>query len=181
MESSDEQKASERRIKQLYKIGAWVSGLIIIAVFVYGLVRTASGGTVPFGANLADRDFPFPFFAKPVSYLALSSVAFIYCGLRLYQSRLAKWSPFKKAALRLFLFVLAFGSAYEVLFNFMYWGSLYVIEAIENGVVNPDLISSLFPWSWSLLSATKMYSALFMMSAYTIYFMRRMEEGKNPS
>lgn len=180
MGSSDELKVSEKRTEQLYRLGTWVSGLIILAVFVYGLVRTGLGSTIPFGANLADHDFPFPFFAKPVSYLALASVAFIYCGLRVYKHRLANWSQFRKSVLRLFLFVLAFGSAYEVLFNFMYWGSLYVIEAIQKNVINPDVIVSLYPWSWSLLFATKMYLALFAISAYTIYFMRRLEENESP-
>ncbi|MDG6981630.1 MAG: hypothetical protein JRN51_11040, partial [Nitrososphaerota archaeon] len=58
-------------------------------------------------------------------------------------------------------------AAYEVMYNFMVWGSLFVI-ACQQGVAsvtcNPDTLSTVYPAQWSLVFATRAFSSLFVIS-----------------
>jgi hypothetical protein len=175
----DELRRPEATARLMYRIVCWASGLTIIGVIAYGLVSSAlyaNGGVLDVGATLVNVEFPFPFLAKPVTYLSIASVTFFYSGLRLYQNKVAAWSQVTLSAVQLFALVVAFASAYEVLYNFMLWGAYFSEALIKSLVNNPDVVSGPGPTPWNLVFATKMFASLFVISGYTVYFLRRIHQ-----
>jgi hypothetical protein len=165
----------DQATRRIYRLVGWVTGLTIIAVIVYGLATTifTTGGVLDVGQTLVNVDFPFPpYFAKPVSYLSIALVAYWYCALNLWQERVEKWPRVWLTSLTLLGFVVAFSSAYEVMYNFMLWGAIYSVGFLR-GVVNPNFIVTPFTIPWNFVFATKMFSALFVISGYSVYFLRR--------
>jgi hypothetical protein len=118
-------------------------------------------------------EWPLPFFAKPVSYFSMACVALFYSGLRLWEERVARWPHRLLSFLQLLGFVVAFASAYEVMYNFMIWGAFFSISVLQ-GVSNPNLIATGVPIPWDLDFATKAFSALFVISGYSVYYIRRL-------
>ncbi len=159
----------------MYSIISWLSGLTIVAVIFYGFAGTfySGGGVVEIGATLVNVEFPLPFFAKPVSYLSVACVTFFYSSLMLWRNKIAKWSRLRLSVLQLFAIVVAFASAWEVLYNFMLWGAIYSVQVLTEHIKNPDLITSPSLVPWNLVFATKMFAALFVISGYSVYFLRR--------
>jgi hypothetical protein len=163
----------DEKTRKLYRIVAWVSGLTCIAVILYGVASATVGASV--GQNLVDVEFPLPYFAKPISYFSIASVAFFYCSARLWEERMSMWSKTTLSFLQLFSFVVAFASAYEVLYNFMLWGSIFSAQVISEGLknANPSITVFGLPVTWNLTFATKVFSSLFVISGYSAYFLRR--------
>jgi len=163
----------------MYAVVAWASFLIIIAVTVYGVVESiVLPPHEPIGKVWVDVYFPFPpYFAQPVTYFSVACVAFFYSGLRLWEEHIEKWQPWLLMFLQLFGFVIAFSAAFEVMYNFMLWGALYTVACspppIGSGDCNPDHVTSLFPSQWSLIFATRVFSALFVISGYSVYYLRK--------
>jgi hypothetical protein len=163
--------------ERTYKLVAWASFIILVAVAVYGVAESAYVTGEPIGKAWVDVYFPFPpYFAQPVTYFSVACVALFYSGLRLWEDRISKWPGWMVSFLQLVGFIVAFSAAYEVMYNFMVWGSLFVI-ACEKGVAsvtcNPDTLSTVYPSQWSLVFATRMFSALFVISGYSVYFLRK--------
>jgi hypothetical protein len=162
--------------KSVYKLVASVSGIIMIAVIAYGVTTAVFTKTIyAIGETLVTAEFPFPpYFAKPISYLTISAVAFWYALLRLLESRILNWPKPILSFLQLFGFVVAFASAYEVLYNFMIWGALLAAQALIQSTVDPNHVRCCFSIPWNLDFATKFFSALFVISGYSVYFLRRL-------
>ena len=166
------------RAMVVFRFVAWASLLTITAVFVYGIVEALLNPGLAVGAVLVDVYWPFPpFFAQPVTYFSVASVALFYSGLRLTEGRITKWPGSVLSVLQLFGFIVAFSSAYEVLYNFMLWGASYSVACASaiasHTACNPDVIFSTYPVPWNLVFATRAYSALFVISGYSVYFLRR--------
>jgi len=170
----------------MYRAVCYLSGITILAVMTYGLLTSAlfsSGGVLDIGSNLVNIDFPAPFFAKPVTYLSIACVTFFYTGLRLWQNRVAQWPHVTLAALQLFAIVVAFASAYEVLYNFMLWGAFFTAQLLQQSlpIPNPNAVNGPGPVPWNLVFATKMFASLFVISAYSVYFLRRIHSARATS
>ncbi len=163
----------DEKTRRLYRIVSWVSGLTALAVVIYGAVSAVVGA--PVGESLVDVEFPFPYFAKPISYFSVASVAFFYSSTKIWEERISRWSPARLSFLQLFSFVVAFASAYEVLYNFMLWGSIFSVEVLR-GILNPNIVVCCLPVTWNLTFATKVFSALFAISGYAVYFLRRINK-----
>ncbi|MDA4124136.1 MAG: hypothetical protein OK438_01605 [Thaumarchaeota archaeon] len=164
--------------RRVFRVVTWLSFVTILVVATYGVV--ASYGTkLPVGQTLVDVYWPIsPYFAQPVTYFSVACIAFFYAGLRIWQERIMRWPPALLSFLQLFGFVVAFSSAYEVLYNFMLWGSTYSI-ACANSIIahtpcNPDVIISSYPVPWNLVFATRAFAALFVISGYSVYYLRRL-------
>ncbi len=184
MEQMDELRRPEAKTRLMYRIVCWISGITIIATITYGLLTSAlfsTGGVLDVGANLVNIDFPAPFFAKPVTYLSIACVTFFYTGLRLWQNRVAQWPQITLASLQLFAIVVAFASAYEVLYNFMLWGAFFGAQLLNQQINNPNIVVGPGPVPWNLVFATKMFAALFVISGYSVYFLRRIHQVKGIS
>lgn len=161
--------------RRVLRLVAWVSSLTIVAVIIYGIAASlvTTGGELAIGIALVNVEWPLPFFAKPVSYFSIACVALFYSGLRLWEDKIAKWPRHFLSFLQLIGFVVAFASAYEVLYNFMIWGAFFSVQILQ-GVSNPSFISTGVPVPWNLDFATKAFSALFVISGYSVYFLRRL-------
>jgi hypothetical protein len=180
MEQMDELRRPEAHTRLMYKIVFSASAITILTTLLYGTLSSAlgTGGVVGFGPSLVNASFPSPYFAEPVSYLAVACVTLFYTGLRLWQNKVAQWSHLKLATLQLLALVLAFVSAYEVLFNFMAWGSYFTVQLMHGSIAN--VLTSQVSTPWNLVFATKMFAALFLISGYTVYFLRRVHEVRGP-
>ena len=186
MEQVDELRRPEANTRLMYRIVCWVSGITILATIVYGLLTSAlfsTNGVLDVGANLVNVDFPAPFFAKPVTYLSIACVTFFYTGLRLWQNRVAQWPQLTLASLQLLAIVVAFASAYEVMYNFMLWGAYFGAQLLQLAIINPAIanpntVVGPGPVPWNLVFATKMFAALFVISGYSVYFLRRIHNVK---
>ncbi len=113
----------EPRTRLVYTVVAWISFLTIVAVFVYGVYESYMSPGQPVGRVLVDVYWPFrPYFAQPVTYFSVACVALFYSGLRLWERRISHWPPSLLSLLQVLGFIVAFSSAYEVIYNFIFWG-----------------------------------------------------------
>ena len=167
------------KTRRIYRIVAWASGITALAVVVYGVVAATIGS--PVGSDLVNVEFPLPYFAKPVSYFSIASVAFFYCELKLWEEKIARWPAQVRSFLRLFGFIVAFSSAYEVLYNFMLWGALFSVQVLQTAnpaLFNTSPLACCLPIPWNLVFATKAFSALFVISGYSVYFLRSLDTDR---
>ena len=180
MEQMDELRRPDARTRLMYKVVCAVSGAIILATITYGVATSAlySSGSIPvIGQNMVNVSWPLPYLAQPVDYLSVASVIFFYTAIRLWQNRVAQWSHLELASLQLVAIVVAFASAYEVMYNFMLWGSYFSVLVLANAVTaNPNFIASTGSTPWNLVFATKVFSSLFVISGYTAYFLRKVHQ-----
>jgi hypothetical protein len=185
MEQMDELRRPEDRTRLMYRIVCWGSLAVILATWAYGVATSAlyASGSIPvIGQNMVNVEFPLPYFAQPITYLSVASVTFFYSGLRLWQNKVAQWSQVRLASLQLLAIVVAFASAYEVLYNFMLWGSYFSVQVLYNNVAaNPNFLSSPGPTPWNLVFATKMFSSLCLISGYSVYFLRKVHQVRGLS
>ena len=160
----------------MYRIIAWASMAVIVIVTLYGVGESLFGTREPVGQYLVDVYWPFPpYFAQPVTYFSVACVALFYSGMRLWEERVAKWPTWVLSFLQLVGFVVAFSAAYEVMYNFMLWGSTYTIAcAGVHGTCNPDVLDTNYPYAWNLLFATRAFAALFVVSGYSVYYLRKL-------
>ncbi len=165
----------DSRTHTMYAAVAWVSLITIVVVSAYGLGESLYGSKEPVGQYLVDVYWPFPpYIAQPVSYFSIACVALFYSGMRLWEERIAKWPRWLLSFFQLTGFVVAFSAAYEVMYNFMLWGSTYTIAcAGVQGACNPDVLDTFYPYAWNLLFATRAFAALFVVSGYSVYYLRK--------
>jgi hypothetical protein len=176
MEQMDELRKEEARTRAMYEVIAWVSGITMVAVCVYGLVTALLSGLSVVGTSMVDVEFPFTFMAKPITYLSVASVTFFYSCMQLFQNRIARWSLFRLSVIQLFAIVVALSSAYEVLYNFMLWGAFLSNQLLTTSITALSLINNVDspgPIPWNLVFATKIFFSLFVISGYAVYFLRR--------
>ena len=137
----DELRRPDARTRLMYKVVCGASGIIILLSLAYGVATSAlyASGSIPvIGQNMVNVSFPLPYFAQPVDYLSVASVIFFYTAIRLWQNRVAQWSHLELASLQLLAIVVAFASAYEVMYNFMLWGSYFSVQVLYNNLsANP--------------------------------------------
>ena len=167
----------DEKTRFVFRLVAWASFLTILVVVFYGFIESirSYGTGLAVGVVLVDVYWPFPpYFAQPVTYFAVACVALFYSGLRLWEDRIAKWPAWSLSFLQTVGFIVAFSSAYEVLYNFMLWGAVYAVAAQTGNYPNPDSLISTFPSPWSLVFATRAFSALFVISGYSVYFLRKL-------
>jgi len=122
----------------------------------------------------------FPFYAKPVTWLYVAIIGFWFSVLEVYKERLVRFPRSVFSIAKLFAFVIAAISAYEIFYNFTIWGSLMTYQAIT-GSVNPDVLFNPFPnpqTPWNLVFATKFFSSIFVISLYGFFFIQRMERER---
>ena len=174
-----ESESLDKTSRRMFTLFAWLSLATIIVLFVYGVNESWAHPGLPVGQVWVDVYWPFPpFFAQPVTYFSVACIALFYSGLRLGEERIARWPKPVHSFLQLFGFIVAFSSAYEVIYNFIFWGGTYVAAAIEQSITIPDLLVSNYPAPWSFVFATRAFAALFVISGYSVYFLRKMSKSR---
>jgi hypothetical protein len=166
--------------RRIYTVLAWGSLLTILLVGVYGLFEWATGHMGVIGNQFVDFYWPYPpYFAQPVTYFSVACVILFYTGLRLWDERMRKWPKAVLSLLIIIGFVVAFSAAYEVIYNFMLWGATYSIACLGSPApCDPDTLFSSYPLPWNLVFATRAFSALFVVSAYSVYYLRRLTRSQ---
>ena len=171
-------------VRRLYISIAIISAIFISVTSLYGLIEAVRGyltdSIITVGENLVDIEWPLPYFAKPVTYLSFSLVAFWYSITHIYHKKFVEISQLKRSFLIFFSLIVAFGSGYEVLYNFTVWGALMSAEAFS-GILNPDFLNIAYPnpkTPWNLVFATKLFIALFVISLHSLYILKTNEPKK---
>jgi len=135
-------------------------------------------GRIVIGEVLVDTEFPFPGFAKLVTYLMIVSVVGWYCVVRLGGNRVKSIPKWLKSILQLSVLVIAVVALYEFVYNFIVWNSFITADALR-GVIEFDDINVPYPnpeTPWNLVFATKMSLAAFLISAHGFYTMAKKSE-----
>ena len=175
--------ASENRsVRALYKYVAGISAIVVLTTTAYGLAEATrqylTGGLITVGEALVTVEFPFPFFAKPITYLSVGSVVLWYALIQLNQERIQQMAHSRRSFLSLLAVVFAFASFYEMVYNFVIWNALITADAIS-GQIRIDLLNIKYPIPsipWNLVFATKMFSALFAISLYSLIFLHGIDQ-----
>jgi hypothetical protein len=180
----------EARYRTIYKIVAIVSGSVLLGLTLFTILVSYFWGINVVGESLvnlpsrAPFEFPqpeyFPIYAKPVTWLYVSIIAFWFSFMELNRDRIAAYSPAVLTSGKLFFVIIASLSAYEVFYNFSIWSALMAYQAIR-GALNPDLVVVAFPnpnTPWNLVFATKFFSAVFVISLYSLYFLLKLRPAR---
>lgn len=182
----DKDRDKDRRSSDdimVYKVIFYICAAIMIVVTAYALIASLmeyiSNGSVVIGEVLVNTEVPFKGFAKPVTYLMISSIVGWYCVTRLGRSKTMNLSARNKAILKLIAIAVAATTLYELIYNFVVWNALMTADAIS-GIIRIDVLNIPYPnpkTPWSLVFATKMFLAAFIISAHAVYLISRSESG----
>ncbi|MCP8311488.1 MAG: hypothetical protein L6M37_00860 [Candidatus Methylarchaceae archaeon HK02M1] len=175
----------DEKIKTAYRIILILSVIVMVTTITYGIAVAIIQGVDVVGETFVTVEFPPPelipiFYAKPVTWLAASIIAFWFSFFELNKNRILRLPrSFRKICIFIAFFMAAM-AFYEVLFNFTIWGALMAKEAIV-GELNPDLLQNPFPnpeKPWNLVFATKLFLVVTVIALYTFYFLLRLEYKK---
>lgn len=146
------------------------SSAAIVALVVYS---AATDQTDVIGEALVNNELPppdvFPVFLKPITLIMILAVVAWYSLVELVKPAVRALTPARRSAVLLLLLVTAVVSCYEVLFNFMLWGTMLGNQSPSN--FDPDTVVNTFPsetYRTNLVAATKFYFVVFACSLYGI-------------
>jgi len=160
----------------------YISMVIILVIGIYSvsmaLTQYITTGIITIGQWLVEVEWPFPYFAKPITYLSVAIVTFWFSYLELKKDYYLKLTPFKKRICFFLALLFAFVSFYETLYNFMIWNALITADAIRGFIVidNQNIPYPDPRVPWNLPFATKLFSSLFAISLYSLYFFHKNEK-----
>lgn len=165
----------------IYKVIFYICAAVMLSITVYALAESIreylSSGSVVIGEVLVNTEVPFKGLAKLVTYLMISSVVGWYCVTKIGREKTRNISAGKRAILKLISLAIAVICLYELIYNFVVWNALMTADAIS-GIIRIDVLNIPYPnpkTPWSLVFATKMFLAAFVISAHAFYLMSRDE------
>ncbi|MEO9365639.1 MULTISPECIES: hypothetical protein [Candidatus Nitrosocaldus] len=180
-ETDDNYAKEYRKSVLVYRIIFYVCAAIMLSITVYALAESLreylASGSVVIGEVLVNTEVPFKGFAKLVTYLMISSVVGWYCVTKIGREKTKNISARNRAILKLIALAIAVVSLYELVYNFVVWNALMTADAIS-GIIRIDVLNIPYPnpkTPWSLVFATKMFLAAFVISAHAFYLMARDE------
>ncbi len=176
----------EEKIRTFFKLISLISLVIIISTSIYGVLGTLIQGGNVVGEVLVTLEVPpielFPlFYSKPITWLSAAILALFFSSLELGKDMVMQWRKFHRDILKFFAFFVCAMATYEVLFNFTLWGGLIASDSIL-GELNVDIIKNTFPnpeTPWNIVFATKLFTVLTIISAYSFYYLQRIESKIN--
>jgi hypothetical protein len=172
------------RSQSVLRVIATTSLAVILVIVAYAAVGSLAKGTGVIGASLVTVEIPppsvSPVYFKPITILYIAGGLLLYSGLELGKPRLRLMSQTKKTFIKAFSFIVAVVFAYEVGFNFIYWGGQIAADSIR-GSLNPDLIANPYPslvYEFNVVFATKLTTLFMIAGIYAFYFMNRLDQAK---
>ena len=173
------------RARTFFRVLAYFSFAIMMAVLAYAFVSLITQGIGVIGANLVDVEFPppsvFPIYAKPITILYAAVLVFMFSELELIRERAARVSD---GALRVYKF-LAFFSAtisfFELAYNLIFWSGGLAAQAIL-GHLNPDAISNPYPdliHPINVVFASKIAAVFFIAGIYVFYYISKIQDARD--
>jgi hypothetical protein len=133
-------------------------------------------GTYVMGEVLVKTEFPFPHFAKLITWLFFSSIVSWYCVSRIGWKKTVTVSKWKITMVQLMLLGLAVITLYETIYNFILLSSQITAGLISQRVPDIDSLAVAYPdpnRPWNLVFATKMFLAAFLISSHALYLSTR--------
>ncbi len=168
-----------------WSILSWSSGLIAASFIIYYGLQIPFSTTV--GAQFVLSEWPDPkispyFYAKPITWFAYFSFLYWAFGLESFKNRFLSLTPKIRRLLFVVTSTVAFGSFYEILFNFTLWSALMTLTnntSCPMPPCNPDRLANTFPAlrnPVNLVFATKVVTTVFGLSIYSLWFLQRVEK-----
>jgi len=171
---------------KICRIVSWVFGLLALSlVAVYGSKAFFQNISVV-GESFVLEELVIPFlpflYAKPITWFSFFSFLYWTFGLESYRKKFMKLESAYRKILFIVVALVAFGSLYEILFNFAIWTALMAVTGMM-GVLNPDLLANVFnvPRAINLVFATKLCFLIFGLSAYSLYYLRTIDRDSTKS
>ena len=175
----------ERRTRKIFLWVFYFCAATMAAITFYALYVSISDysktGTVAIGKILEETEFPVHGLAKLVTYLMIVSVVGWYCVVKLGGEKVRSIPKWLKAILQLIVLAIAVVALYEFVYNFIIWNALITAQAIKGSTINPDNAVISYPnpnTPWSLVFATKMSLAAFLIAAHGFYTMSKPGKSK---
>jgi hypothetical protein len=172
------------KAKTFFRIVAYVSFAMIVAVLSYAVYSLLTQGIGVIGSNLVDVEFPppsiSPIYAKPITILYAASLAFMYAELELIRGRAGRVSF---GALRVFKFFAFFAASiafFELAYNLIFWSGELAAQAVL-GHLNPDTIANPFPdlqHPINVVFASKTAAAVLIAGVYIFYYISKIQDTK---
>jgi|Deesub1362B_J571_1020462.scaffolds.fasta_scaffold00003_461 hypothetical protein len=155
-----------------------IFGAIIYPLTVKKMIEPVGYYMVNYEINI----IPDLLYLKPITLTVFIIALGYLSGLEVVDRSNRKFSRFSITIIVIGSLFFTFLSLYEVLFNFMLWGSL-ISSLAENGNItaNIDLLSNYFPnpdRPWNLVFATKVFTLLFFVSIATLIYGFRWKDKK---
>lgn len=129
-------------------------------------------GTYVMGEVLVKTEFPFPHFAKLITWLFFAIIIGWYCVSRIGWKKTTRLYSWKMSLLQLMLLGFCVITLYEVMYNFTVLSAQIAAGINEGQVPDIDALTIAYPdpqRPWNLIFATKIFLAAFLISAHALY------------
>jgi hypothetical protein len=154
----------------------YVCAFLMASITFYAVYATMQewdqNGTYVLGEVLVKTEFPFPHFAKLVTWLFFSIIIGWYCVSRIGWKKTVQLYSWKMSLLQLMLLGFSVICLYELMYNFTVL-SAQISAGIQDGKVpDIDFLTIAYPdpeRPWNLIFATKIFLAAFLISAHALY------------
>lgn len=158
----------------------YVCAIMMTSITFYAIYAMMNewqeNGTYVMGEVLVKTEFPFPHFAKLITWLFFSIIIGWYCVSRIGWKKTTRLYSWKMSLLQLMLLGFCVICLYEVMYNFTVLGALISAGVHDGQVPDIDALTVAYPdpqRPWNLIFATKMFLAGFLISAHALYLSTR--------
>jgi len=158
----------------------YISAFIMCSITIFGIYymiqEWSTKGTYVMGEVLVKTEFPFPHFAKLITWLFFSSIISWYCVSRVGWKKTVTVSKWKITMVQLMLLGLSIITLYETIYNCILLNSQITASLIAQRVPDIDSLAVAYPdpnRPWNLVFATKMFLAAFLISSHAFYLSTR--------
>lgn len=171
----------ETFLKKRWSFLSWGSGFIAMSFILYYGVQARTNPQI--GAQFVLDEWPPTsispyFYAKPITWFVMFSFMYWAFGLESNRERFLRLSPRTRRFMFIITATVAFGSFYEIFFNFMLWSALLVVTTDCGIPCNPDLLANIYPVlrnPINLVFATKVVTTVFALSIYSLWYLHRLD------
>lgn len=136
------------------------------------IVDWQKNGTYVMGEVLVKTEFPFPHFAKLITWLFFACIVGWYCVSRIGWKKAVGIHSWRMSLLQLMLLGFSIICLYEVLYNFMILNAQISAGIIDGKVPDIDKLTIAYPDQnrpWNLIFATKIFLIGFLISSHAFY------------
>lgn len=175
--------------QRLYLYLLLFSTILIGLMFAYYSLTSDTATNRVIGEIFVENEIPppdlFPLFTKPATILSVLIIISWYSIVGLVKEKVYSISYTSKMLVRLIFVITTIISLYELLFNFMLWALLIMMQ--DGSTINPDKAINVFPtdrYPVNMVFATKIAVVTFGCSAYalaTFWNVKRNEDVQSAS
>lgn len=154
----------------------YICAFMMASITVYAtyamIVDWQKNGTYVMGEVLVKTEFPFPHFAKLITWLFFACIVGWYCVSRIGWKKAVGIHSWRMSLLQLMLLGFSIICLYEVLYNFMILNAQISAGIIDGKVPDIDKLTIAYPDQnrpWNLIFATKIFLIGFLISSHAFY------------